>query len=66
MLSMNIEAKNLTKMRIYRSLKRASVISSMMTLALVTWLCSGVEMASAEQMEIINASRVVSAPVDKV
>jgi hypothetical protein len=67
MLNMNLDSKSLTKMRIQNiSLKR--IFSSMILLAAVAWLWSsiGLRIASAEEIENINASTLVPAPIDKV
>ena len=64
---MNIDSKSLTKMQIQNiSLKRA--LASLTLLAVIAWLGSSIDLGIvfAQEMETINASLVVPAPIDKV
>lgn len=64
---MNIDSKSLTKMRIQNiSLKRALASTILLTAVAWVWSISGLGIASAEEIETINASVVVPAPIDKV
>jgi hypothetical protein len=64
---MNIESEKLIKMGIQDiSLKR--VLASLTLLAVIAWLGSSIDLGIvfAQEMETINASLVVPAPIDKV
>lgn len=64
---MNTETKNLTRVNIQnKSIQRVLVISSILLSFVTVWGGIGLGTASAEQMETINASLVVHAPIDKV
>jgi hypothetical protein len=64
---MNIDSKSLTKMQIQNiSLKRALASTILLTAVAWVWSISGLGISSAEEIETINASVVVPAPIDKV
>ena len=64
---MNLDSKSLTKIRI-QNISLTRVFASMILLSAVAWMCSniGLRIASAEEIETINASTLVPAPIDKV
>ena len=64
---MKIVTKKSIKMKIQnKNMQRLLVISSLLLTFVTVWGSMGLGTASAEQMETINASIVVPAPIDKV